>query len=284
MPFAGLRVLALEARRATEIAQLIRNNGGEPVVIPALREVPIEDNQEAFAFAKRLFAGEFDMMIFLTGVGAKALDNVIAAMYPDGPALRNELRKITIAVRGPKPMAVMREWDVPVTAFAAEPNTWRELLTAIEGLPQRRIAIQEYGKASTELYAALQAKGAQVTTVRVYQWELPEDVQPLRDTVHGLLAGEFDVLVVTTGVQITHLMQVAKQDGLDAELRKALGHIVVASIGPSATETLEEHHIVPDMMPSHPKMGFLIKEAAEQAHRILEGKSGHDNYPAKRIS
>ena len=272
MSFNGLRILALEARRATEIAQLIRNNGGHPVVVPALREVPIEDNQEAFAFADHLFAGHFDMMIFLTGVGARALDNVIAAKYPSRPAMREELRKITVAVRGPKPMAVMREWDVPVAAIAAEPNTWRELLTALEGRPERRIAIQEYGKASTEFYAALQAKGAEVNTVRVYQWALPEDVEPLRNAVRGLLAGEFDVMVITTGVQITHLMQVAKQDGVDGQLRTALGRIVVASIGPSANETLEEHGIVPDMMPSHPKMGFLIKEAAEQAHGILERK------------
>lgn len=284
MPFAGLRVLALEARRATEIAQLIRNNGGDPVVVPALREVPIEDNQEAFAFADRLFAGDFDMMMFLTGVGARALDNVITAKHPNGPTLRDELRKIAVAVRGPKPMAVMREWDVPVAAIAAEPNTWRELLTAIEGRPERRIAIQEYGKASTELYAALHARGAEVTTVRVYQWALPEDVEPLRAAVHGLISGEFDVLVVTTGVQITHLMQVATQDAAATQLREALGGIVVASIGPSATETLEEHGIVPDMMPSHPKMGFLIKEAAEQAHRILEGKGVDDNHTTKRIS
>ena len=284
MSFAGLRVLALESRRATEIAQLIRNNDGDPVVIPAMREVPVEDNQEAFDFAARLFRGEFDMMIFLTGVGARALDAVITAKYPSGPTLRDELRKIAVAVRGPKPMAVMREWDVPVAAIAAEPNTWRELLTAMDARPERRIAIQEYGKSSDELYAALKAKGAAVTTVRVYQWALPEDVDSLRFAVRRILTGEFDVLVITTGVQLTHLMQIAKQDGLDSELKSALARIVVASIGPSATETLAEHGIVPDMMPSHPKMGFLIKEVAEQAHRILEGKSVHDNHPTKRIS
>ena len=284
MSFSGLRVLALEARRANEIAQLIRINGGDPIVVPALREVPLEDNKEAFAFAERLFANQFDMMIFLTGVGARALDTVISAKYPNGPALRDALRKLTVVVRGPKPMAVLREWEVPVAATAAEPNTWRELLTAIEGRPERRIAIQEYGRPSTELYSALQKKGASIIAVPVYQWAMPEDLEPLRFTIRSLISGEYDVLVITTGVQVTHLMQIARQQGVETQVRSALGRIVVASIGPSSTETMQEHGITPDMMPTHPKMGFLIKEAAEQAPGILERKSVHDNHPTKRIT
>ncbi len=284
MSFSGLRVLALEARRANEIAQLIRINGGDPIVVPALREVPLDDNKEAFAFAERLFANQFDMMIFLTGVGARALDSVISAKYPNGPALRDALRKLTVVVRGPKPMAVLREWEVPVAATAAEPNTWRELLTAIEGRPERRIAIQEYGRPSTELYSALHNKGASIIAVPVYQWAMPEDLEPLRFTIRSLISGEYDVLVITTGVQVTHLMQIARQQGVETQLRSALGRIVVASIGPSSTETMQEHGITPDMMPTHPKMGFLIKEAAEQAPGILERKSVHDNHPTKRIT
>lgn len=284
MSFSGLRVLALEARRANEIAQLIRINGGDPIVVPALREVPLDDNKEAFAFAERLFANQFDMMIFLTGVGARALDTVISAKYPNGPALRDALRKLTVVVRGPKPMAVLREWEVPVAATAAEPNTWRELLTAIEGRPERRIAIQEYGRPSTELYSALQKKGASIIAVPVYQWAMPEDLEPLRFTIRSLISGEYDVLVITTGVQVTHLMQIARQQGVETQVRSALGRIVVASIGPSSTETMQEHGITPDMMPTHPKMGFLIKEAAEQAPGILERKSVHDNHPTKRIT
>src|ERR1022692_2483774 len=35
MPFDGLRVLSLESRRATEIATLIRKQGGDPFVAPS---------------------------------------------------------------------------------------------------------------------------------------------------------------------------------------------------------------------------------------------------------
>ena len=49
--FEGLRVLALESRRAPELAKLIANYGGEAVVAPSMREVPLESNTEALAFA-----------------------------------------------------------------------------------------------------------------------------------------------------------------------------------------------------------------------------------------
>ena len=71
MSFGRANVLAFESRRANEIGELIRINGGEPFVAPAVVEVPLEINDQAFRFADRLYAGDFDMMIFLTGVGAR---------------------------------------------------------------------------------------------------------------------------------------------------------------------------------------------------------------------
>src|SRR3954447_4218507 len=102
MGFGGLRVLALESRRAAEMEQLIRNQGGEPFVAPSMREIRVVENTEAFAFAERLFAGEFDMAIFLTGVGTRLLDRVLATRYP-GTAFGEALQKITVVARGPKP-------------------------------------------------------------------------------------------------------------------------------------------------------------------------------------
>ena len=132
MPFDDLRVVSFESRRATEMGELIRRQGGDPFVAPSMREAPIENHPEAFEFAERLFRGEFDMMIFLTGVGTRALNKVLAARYPE-EQFAEALRKIAIAARGPKPLAALREMKVPVAVTAPEPNTWRELLAALEG-------------------------------------------------------------------------------------------------------------------------------------------------------
>jgi uroporphyrinogen-III synthase len=269
----GMRVISFESRRANEMGELIRRQGGAPFVAPAMREVPLENNPEAFAFAERLFRGEFDMMIFLTGVGARALNKALESRYPPG-TFAAALRKITTVVRGPKPAAALREMNIPISIQVPAPNTWREVLAATEGRPEKRIAVQEYGRSNIELLNAFAARGAEVTHVRVYQWDLPEDSAPLREAAHRIASANVDVILFTTSVQIAHLMQVAAEEGVGDAVRAGFSDAVIASIGPTTTEALEEYGFEPDITPTHPKMGFLVKETAEQAASILRRKRG----------
>src|ERR1700738_1511291 len=108
MPFDGLRVISFESRRANAIAELIRRQQGDAFVAPSMREAPLANNAEAFEFAERLFRGEFDMMILLTGVGTRALHKVLASKYP-ADRFPEALRSITVVARGPKPAAALRE-------------------------------------------------------------------------------------------------------------------------------------------------------------------------------
>src|SRR5712692_9280624 len=161
MSFAGMKILALESRRAAEIELLIRNQQGDPFVAPSMREAPIESNEGALRFAERLFAGGFDMMILLTGVGTRFLNKVIATRYSP-ERFAEALRGITTVARGPKPVAALREINVPVTIAVPEPDTWKEVLAATEGRSEKHIAVQEYGKSNPELLAGLRARGAEV--------------------------------------------------------------------------------------------------------------------------
>jgi uroporphyrinogen-III synthase len=271
MSFDGLRVLSLESRRAVEMEKLIRTRYGVPFVAPSMREVPIEQNLQAFTFADRLFRGEFDIVILLTGVGTRYLSQILESRWPAG-AFAEALRRVTVIVRGPKPMAVMREWGVPVAAIAPEPNTWRQVLAVVPDCAGKHIAVQEFGRKSQELVAALAGRGAGVTSVPVYRWELPEDLGPLQEAARRLAAGEFDVVLFTSGVQAENLMQIASEMNLEEAVARQLRRCVLASIGPATSEALSELGLVADFEPSHPKMGFLVAEAAAQARRILQSK------------
>ena len=259
------------------MARLIANYGGEPIVAPSMREVPLESNTEALAFARRLFAGEFDVVIFLTGVGTRALARVVETVRPLDEYLA-ALRKVAVVARGPKPVAVLREWNVPIAVTAPEPNTWRELLRALDNhaanmpLKGRRVAVQEYGVSNEELVAGLAERGAQVTSVPVYEWALPEDTGPLCSAAAAIARGEIDVLLFTTGTQADHLLQIAAKLTLDDAVRNACSRTVIASIGPTTSERLREYGIEPDFEPSHPKMGYLVSEAAERSAEILKRK------------
>jgi uroporphyrinogen-III synthase len=248
-----------------------------------MREVPLESNADALAFAEKLFAGQFDAVIFLTGVGARALLAVVETAHK-----RNDyvaaLQRVKIIARGPKPVAALREIGVAPAVTAPEPNTWRELLHALDeaanssaGIRLRgaRVAVQEYGVSNPELIAGLNKRGAQVTRVPVYQWALPEDLAPLHAAVEALAARSIDVVLFTTGVQAAHLFQVAAEVHLEDAMRSGLQRAVVASIGPTTSEELLRRGITRDFEPSHPKMGFLVKEAAERAAGLIQQKREH---------
>jgi uroporphyrinogen-III synthase len=106
-----------------------------------------------------------------------------------------------------------------------------------------------------------------VTAVRVYQWDLPEDVEPLREAARRLAAGAFDAALFTTAIQVVHLARVARELAIEDAAIAQLRQCQVYSIGPTTTEALEEFGIHPVMEPSHPKMGLLVNEAAARARQ-----------------
>jgi uroporphyrinogen-III synthase len=274
--FNGLRILALESRRAAEITKLIRTYEGEPLVVPAMREVPASSNNQLFEFAESLMNSGFDLVIFLTGVGVRTMLNVVETKY-DREAFLSALRSVKVACRGPKPSSVLKELQVPIAVSAPEPCTWREMLSCLnaefgDSLAQFRVAVQEYGASNPELLSELTERSKQVTKVPVYQWALPDDLQPLRECVLGIANGGVDVALFLTAVQVIHLFQVAEQMGYVDELRRGLGSVAVLSIGPTTTEELRHYGVTPDFEPSRPKMGFLINEAAQYAGRLLDEK------------
>ena len=275
--FAGLRVLSLESRRATEMAKLIETYGGIAIVAPSMREVPLETNTEAQAFTRKLLAGEFDSVILLTGVGTRALTRVAETVCPRDEFVA-ALKKIPVVARGPKPVAALKELGIAPVVTAPEPNTWRELLAALDQnrstlpLKEKRVALQEYGAPNVELLAGLADRGAKVTQVPVYEWALPEDVHPLRDAVTALINAKVDVALFTTSIQIIHLLKIAAEMGKQEETVAAFRKILVGSIGPVTSEELRANGIAADMEPSHPKMGFLVNEVAQRSAELLAKK------------
>jgi uroporphyrinogen-III synthase len=262
MAFDGLRVLSLESRRGAEMETLIRKQGGEPFVAASMREVPLEyQAAEAFSFADRLLKGEFDGVIFLTGVGTRMLWKTLLTRYPEAD-LKGALAKTTIIVRGPKPSLAMRELGITPDVIVPEPNTWRELIKSMEGRPERRLAVQEYGKPNPELMNGLAEQGREATPIRVYGWDLPEDTTALREAAARLAAGGFDAVLLTTSMQVVNLMKIATEEGIGQQVIEGLQSAFIGSIGPTTTETLEEYGIKPDFEPSHAKMGLLVNEAA----------------------
>ena len=274
--FNGLRILSLESRRAIEAAKLIRTYGGEPLIAPAMREIALDSDRPVVEFAQALISGAFDLVIFTTGVGVRALVKT-ASEHMDREVFLNALRSVKVAARGPKSSTALRELNIPIAVVAPDPFTWRSLMTALEtkygqSLSGMNIAVQEYGTSNPELLTALAERSISITRLPVYQWALPEDIQPLREAVIALAHGHVDIVVFMNAAQVAHLFLMADRMDYAEALHEGFRSTVIGSIGPSTTEGLNAYGIVPDYEPTQSKMGFLINELAQRAAGLLEEK------------
>ena len=273
--FDGLRVAGFESRRAGEMTRMLEAAGAVPHVSPSMREVPLAENRQALEFARGLIAGDFDIVIFMTGVGFRLLMRSLQDDFEEA-ALVEALRRVTKVARGPKPVAAMQEVGLTADVRVGEPNTWRDILAACrDQAPDVRganIAIQEHGLPSTALQAGLKELGATVVSVPVYQWALPEDIAPLQENLRRIVSDQVDVALFTSSRQVAHMLLVAGQMGIEEELLGAFRRIVVGSVGPITSETLGECGIGVDFEPAHPKLGHLVAEAAAISSALLAEK------------
>jgi uroporphyrinogen-III synthase len=272
MPFGGLKVLSLESRRAKEMETLIRREGGDPFIAPSVEERALDDHREAADFITRLEAGEFDLVVCMTGVGLAFLRELSQA-NSTVEKLSEGLRKTFIVARGPKPLPTLRELGVKAGIVVPEPNTWREVVDAVAVRPERSIAVQEYGRPNPEMTAALEALGARVACFAIYRWDMPADMEPLREAARRLAARDFDVVLFTSSIQLDHLFQTAEDLGIKDGVQTALEeHAALASVGPIMTAALEAVGLCADIIPVHPKMMGLVKAASDNAADILARK------------
>lgn len=271
----GLRVVTFESRRAEELRRMLERHGAAVTSAPALREVPLDDNPAALEMVTALEDGRVDVAVFLTGVGTQALVEAV------GPRCSSErlaelLGRAKLVARGPKPVAALRRLGLVADVLAPEPNTWCELIRALDAaldVRGRRVWVQEYGRENPELLAALAQRGAEVHRVPVYRWALPEDTRPLEAAIQDLLAGRAEVAVFTTAVQVDHLFRVAggRATALSAALRDG---VVVAAIGPTAAAALASREISADLVASPPKLGPLVAMLARDARECIAVKQG----------
>ncbi len=275
LPLSGLRVAAFESRFGPEMARLIERTGAEPFVSASLREVPLTENPEAVDFAHRLISGEIDIVILMTGVGTKHLITQIER-HVDRQRFLNCLTDITTIARGPKPVAALRELGITPTVRIGEPNTWRDVLKTIDqGVVQvsnQSVVVQEYGLPNASLIAGLEARGATVRSIKVYNWDLPVDCGPLEENLRAIAAGERDVVLFTSAHQVVNVLRVADRLGIVGALRQALRRTLIGSIGPTTSEMLVDCDLQSDFEPEHAKMGQLVQATGERAVELLEEK------------
>lgn len=256
---AGRTVILLEARRAREIADLVRRYGGQPWSVPAMQELPPDDSSESVARLRQLCDQGPDVLVCLTGVGTRAMFELASQLGLE-QRLREVFASAVVAIRGPKPAAVLRELGVRIDRTAAEPNTSREVLVALERDTFRSAAVQLYGGPDDELRMGLEARGVRVLELPLYRWAKPADTKPMLDMIDS--ADRAQALAVTSATQVRNVFSIAGSEGKADALRSKLDRLAVAAVGPVAAGALRELSVRVDVVPEHPHMGAMIRDLA----------------------
>jgi uroporphyrinogen-III synthase len=256
----GKRIALLEARLGGELARLVERYGGQAFSFPALREQTIDASAEVATLIDELKTDGVHIIVFQTGVG-------VAALFKEAEQLGRlsellvALKEVTTVCRGPKPTAVLARHGIKAQVNARDPYTTTELLAAMAQLElhDKQVVILHYGERNAPLATALTERGARLTEMCLYEWQMPEDTTPLIRLIAGLQQDEFDAVAFTSQIQARHLFQLAQSLGQEAALRAALNQqTVVASIGPTCTAALRALGVVPRVEPEHPKMGPMV--------------------------
>jgi uroporphyrinogen-III synthase len=213
----------------------------------------------------RVIADAFSAVVILTGAGATAL---FAEADRAGvlPALVDAMGRTTIACRGPKPIAVLRKHGLTPSIVTAKPHTTNDLVKALDDVDMcgRCVMLLHYGEKNVVIGETLSARGAIIEDVRLYEWELPEDVGPLKDLVARLVDRSVDAVLFTSQIQFRFLVQIANGMGEgDALIRALTTDVVVAAVGPVCACALRASGVIPDVLPAAANSGSLVAAVAD---------------------
>ncbi len=260
----GTRVAILEARMGTELASLVERSSGVPYCVPAVREVERECKDEVARTISWL-EGERRLVVLLNGAGVNALFRAAADLGREAE-LRAALARAELVCRGPKPVAALKARGLSPTVRVDEPYTTREVLQAFDdiALHDRDALVVHHGERNEAVVVALVRAHVKVLELSLYDWELPEDLEPLVCLIDEIVERRVGAVAFTTQIQARHLVQVAEQVHKKKELVLALNtHTLAAAIGPTCAEMLRELGIPPRVVPPKPSMGSLVRSLAQ---------------------
>ncbi|HEY9367855.1 uroporphyrinogen-III synthase [Streptomyces sp.] len=258
-PLAGFTVGVTAARRADELAALLRRRGAAVVHGPALRIVPLADDAELLAATKELIADAPDVVVATTAIGFRGWIEA-AEGWGYGDELLACLRGVELLARGPKVKGAVRAAGL-TEDWSPSSESMAEVLERLlgEGVAGRRIALQLHGEPLPGFVEALTAGGAEVVGVPVYRWMPPEDLGPLDRLLDGVLAGSLDAVTFTSAPAAASLLTRAEDRGVLVELLAALRHDVLAvCVGPVTALPLQAQGI-DTLQPERFRLGPLVQ-------------------------
>ena len=257
-------------RRAKETGALVRRWGGRPLVGPTLVEVPLLQDARLEELTRRVISAPARWSVHLTGVGTRRWFEA-ADGWGLGDRLVRTLGQAEVIPRGAKATSALRARGLE-PAWVPPGETSEEIARWLGERLERDVvvAVQLHGSPAPALVGAIRAAGAEAVEIAPYRWELPDDLVPARRLVSALVSGEAQALLVTSAPQIRHLFLIARDMGVEDDLRRALRErVFIGAVGVVAEAGVKEQGLHADLVAQPPRMGALVRALGDARDRIL---------------
>jgi uroporphyrinogen-III synthase len=265
-PLAGLRIGLTGTRKAQETADYVRRLGGIPIVAPALDTTASGgDGVDPVAALGELIGSDTALVIFLTGVGARALLR-LSESVGRAAELREALERAKVVARGPKALGALKGAKVRVDWMPNEATV--EAIVA--GLDQfdvagRTVAIQWSGFVDDQLRAELRHRARSVVELDLYRHIAPANEAPVLDLIDAIRDGRVDFLTFTSAIAVREFFALVERHGRDDDLLTALrrGSTVPVAVGPVTGNALADAGVSDYVVPGIHTTGGMFRAIEE---------------------
>jgi uroporphyrinogen-III synthase len=264
LPLAGFTVATTAERRRDELINLLQRRGARVVSAPALRLIPLADDENLFAATRSCLDVPPDLVLITTGIGLRSWLEA-ADGWGLGDRLRAGLGRCEVLARGPKARGAIRAAGL-LESWSPTSESVAEMLAHVlsRDIAGLRVAVQLHGEPLPDVVEALQDAGAVVVEVPIYQWLPPLDLTPIRRLVEQVTTATVDGVVFTSGPAVTTVVETARDMGrLDALLAALRTDVVAFCVGPVTGARLDAVD-VPSVQPERFRLGALVREVVTE--------------------
>lgn len=267
----GFTVGITADRRWDEQAHLFERSGARVVHGPTIRTQPLGAETPLRRTTEGVIARPPAVLIANTGLGIRSWF-ANADTWGIGRALETALARTRIFVRGPKASGAIHSAGLAVAARARTERLSEVVDLVLKSLAAgERVVLQLDGSWESVEVERLRRAGAEVVTLPIYRWTLPDDTGPALRLAESVIDGRVHAVTFTAGPAIRNWLTIAAEAGIETKLRHGLtdGRSVVGCVGPVCAEAaaaeglLSPHLIQPDTF----RLGPMVRAVTD---RLIE--------------
>lgn len=264
----GFTVGITADRRWGEQAALFERRGATVMHAPTIRTLPLSAESPLRRATDEVIAQPPAVLIANTGLGIRTWF-ANADTWGIGRALEATLRATRIYARGPKASGAIHAAGLDVIARARTERLSEVVDLVLESLlPGQRVVLQLDGSGDSVEVERLRRSGADVLTLPVYRWTLPDDRGPAKRLAEAVLAERVHAVTFTAGPAIRNWLAIAGEGGIESDLRRALtsDRVVVGCVGPVCAEVAAAEGLVSPQLvqPDAFRLGPLVRAVTQR--------------------